>query len=220
MIVSNWYEFAAFVGFYSWSMILYIIAQFICGNGVQNLKQKISAYQTVPLLALSYSLLQLWLYSSYFPAYFTLFSACIVTIYTDFFCMLISRFVSLYLAPTGILFAYFELLPISWHESLAASIIGYAAFCLINSIFYFFKKQDGLGQGDLDLMALIGAYTGLLGCWLTVLYGSLLATLSVIAYMIYHRKYQSKIPFGPFLCIGSMLFVLCQTAILQALCWC
>ena len=157
----------------------------------------------------------LWLKSSFFPAYFLLFSALTITMVTDSKSMLISRFTSLYLVPTGIIASYFDLLPLEWTESLIATIAGYLFLYLINAVFSLIKKQRGLGQGDLDLLALIGAYTGIIGCWFTILYASTLGTVSALAYMAYSKKRLTTIPFGPFISIGAILFVLFQESLLS-----
>lgn len=157
----------------------------------------------------------LWYKSSYFSSHFILFSALGITIQTDFSYMLISRFVSLYAVPSGILLSYMHYLPIHWIESIVASVIGYSFFYIINKIFYVIKKQDGMGQGDFDLMALIGAYTGLLGIWFTVLIGSLLGTTVSILYIIFKKSRITHVPFGPYLSIGAITFVLCRSSIIH-----
>ena len=157
----------------------------------------------------------LWLKSLFFPAYFLLFSALSITMITDSKAMLISRFASLYLVPTGIIASYFDLLPLEWTESLIGSIAGYLFLYLVNAVFSLIKKQRGLGQGDLDLLALIGSYTGVIGCWFTILYASTLGTISTLTYMAYSKKRLKTIPFGPFISIGAILFILCQESLLS-----
>lgn len=163
------------------------------------------------------SFMMLWQTSPYFIPHFVLFSALAITISTDLSCMLISRFVSLYLAPTGLLFSFLNMSPISWQESLAASIMGYFFFYLINKIFYLIKKQDGLGQGDFDLMALIGAYTGLLGIWFTILIGSIFGTICALIFMILRKSTLNYVPFGPFLAIATMSWLIYQSQIIVLL---
>ena len=159
--------------------------------------------------------LNLWTSSSpFFLVYFFFFSALAITIHTDLQHMLISRFVSLYLVPVGIFLSYAGFLPISPLQSAASALLGYFFLFSINKIFYLIKKHDGLGQGDLELFAFIGSFTGFLGCWFTILFSSVLGTLTGCVYMLGSGKKISMLPFGPFLAIGAMLFVIYQEWIL------
>lgn len=168
-------------------------------------------------LFMTLSFILLWQTSTYFLPYFILFSALGVTIQTDLSYMLISRFVSLYLAPTGIILSYFKYLPITFFESVIATIIGYGALYIINKIFYLCKNKNGIGQGDFDLMALVGAYTGLLGIWFTILIASITGAATGLLYMIYKKRRISFLPFGPFLSVAGILFVLFQQQIVSYL---
>lgn len=195
--------------FFLWVTILNIASSYIiCSN------KKLFLFPLFEII-ITLFLMKIWYNVSYFFTYFIFFSALAITIQTDLRCMLISRFFSLYLAPTGIIISFFDYLPINWQENLIAAIAGYGFLYGINKLFYFIKKQDGLGQGDLDLMAFIGAYTGLLGCWFSILFGSVIGTISAIIFMFFYKKRINVFPFGPFLCLGAMLFVLFQQNIIN-----
>lgn len=143
---------------------------------------------------------------AYFLAYFTLFSALIITIRTDLETMLISRFVTFALIPAGIISSWLGLLPISVLESVMGAIFGYAILWLIATIYFLFTKKRGMGQGDMELLALIGSFTGPLGCWITLLLGSIMG--SIIGIIVLIKKGSRMIPFGPFLAYGAIIYVL------------
>ncbi len=147
----------------------------------------------------------------YFPAYFIFFSALIVTIRTDVDQMLISRFVTLYLIPVGLVAASMHKLPLSPALSIAGAICGYFILWGTKKVCYIMTKEDGLGQGDLELLAFIGAFTGPFGCWITLLIGSVFGTIASLTYMAVTKQKIVTIPFGPYLSIGAMIFVLFQT---------
>jgi leader peptidase (prepilin peptidase)/N-methyltransferase len=154
----------------------------------------------------------------YFFGYFIFFSALIVTIRTDLEYMLISRFVSLFLAPVGIVLSAADMLPLTAWESFMGACIGYGLLLLIAKLFYAVAQKEGLGLGDVDLMACIGAFTGSYGCWMSLLLGSLMGSVIGIGYMVMTRKDRSlKIPFGPFLAMGAIVFVLFRESIIQFL---
>ncbi|MCX5924420.1 MAG: A24 family peptidase [Candidatus Dependentiae bacterium] len=180
-------------------------------------KQPLLSFSQIDFLVLP-CFAQLWLNNSpFFSVYFFFFSALTITIHTDMEHMLVSRFVSLYLVPAGIFLSYARYLPISPIESAASAMAAYLFLFSINKIFYLIKKHDGLGQGDLELFAFIGSFTGLLGCWFTILFSSVLGTLTGCLYMLWSRKTISMLPFGPFLAIGAMLFVLFEQWILASI---
>lgn len=146
---------------------------------------------------------------AYFFAYALFFSALIVVIRSDLESMLISRFASLYLVPLSWLFAHLKMIPLTLWQSFTISI---GAFFFLTAISWFFNKvtgKQGMGQGDIDLFALIGAFTGVVGCWFTLLFASLTGSVIGIAYLLYTKQQiNTRIPFGPFLSFGAMIYVL------------
>ncbi|WDP88944.1 MAG: prepilin peptidase [Desulfobacter sp.] len=76
--------------------------------------------------------------------------------------------------------------------------------------YYFLKGISGMGGGDIKLLAMIGAATGLPGILFTLFAGSLLGTAGGIISMVMERKrdFKLKIPFGPFLSAGALIYVL------------
>ncbi|MFZ5953603.1 MAG: prepilin peptidase [Candidatus Dependentiae bacterium] len=181
-------------------------------NGVcRHCKKPISfLYPFIELItALSLTTVALLVPHHYFLSFFIFFSALIVTTRTDLEKMLISRFMTLFLVPLGIGFASFGLLPIDLLDSLIGALAGYGLLWLTKTIFYRFKGQEGLGQGDLDLLCFIGSFTGLFGIWFSLLIGSVTGSIVGIVYLITHKKTREvKIPFGPFLALGAMSYVL------------
>lgn len=152
--------------------------------------------------------------SSFWFAYFVFFSALIVTIRTDLETMLISRYVTLYAVPVGWLLAFLGYLPISLVQSIIGSIFGYMILLLISVTFARIKRKEGMGQGDLELLAFIGSFVGLWGCWITLMIASTVGALVGIGFLLYQRKKESiALPFGPFLALGAILFVFFETVI-------
>lgn len=160
------------------------------------------------LAALSFSALAL-IQPYYGLSYFLFFSALIITIRTDLEHMLISRFVTVFLLPSAFLLSSLDFLPITVMQSLLGAFSGYLFLYLINKIFFACTKKVGLGQGDGELLAFIGAFLGFTGWWITILVGSFLGSLFGITYIAITKQYLSvKIPFGPFLAFGAMAYVL------------
>ncbi len=147
----------------------------------------------------------------YFAAYFIFFSALIVTIRSDLETMLICRFVTLFLIPVGLLCSAIGWLPLSLPESISGTVFGYAALWITSRFFLWLTGKEGMGQGDLELLAFIGSFIGIFGCWFSLMIGSITGSVIGLAYLhATHAGRSAKIPFGPFLACGAMGFVLLQ----------
>jgi len=166
------------------------------------------------LTCLLLSLLYLTINHHYFGAYCIFISALIVTIRSDIETMLISRFATLYCAPIGFVASIFAYLPITPLESITGAFSGYFFLYAINALFKKVRHKNGMGEGDFELLFLIGAFTGIIGCWTTLTIGSALGSLYGIIHLLYcsytnhgATPLQTKIPFGPFLAAGVLIHI-------------
>jgi len=204
----------------AWYDNIPVLSWLLLRGRCRSCKEPISwLYPFIELLtAGSLLLLVLYIPQTYLPAYLLFFSALIVTIRSDLETMLISRYVTLFLIPFGLLCAHMAWLPITLTQSILGTLLGYALLYTVAQLFYLVTKKHGLGQGDLELMAFIGAFTGPEGIWITLLIGSWVGTLIGLFYIWYHQKsMQIKLPFGPFLALGAMTYALLQEHIQQFL---
>jgi leader peptidase (prepilin peptidase)/N-methyltransferase len=91
-----------------------------------------------------------------------------------------------------------------------AGIVTGGGFLLVIGFFYeAATKREGIGGGDIKLMAMIGAFLGWKGSLFTIFVGSCIASLIGISLMII-RKANGKlpIPFGPFLSGAAVLYLM------------
>jgi leader peptidase (prepilin peptidase) / N-methyltransferase len=175
-----------------------------CKKPISWLYPAIELFTTATLLALFIAIP-----IAYIFAYFIFFSALIVTIRSDIETMLISRFFTLFLIPLGLLFSLIGLLPITGLESILSAIAGYGFLYLFAELFRLLTHKEGMGQGDLELLAFIGSFTGIAGCWFSLMIGSITGSLfGLFSIIVLHKTKTTKIPFGPFLAIGAMTYVL------------
>src|SRR5262245_14712815 len=102
-------------------------------------------------------------------------------------------------------------LPITPLVSLLGLLVGGALFYLIALI-----SRGGMGGGDIKLIAMIGAFLGWQGAIFTIFSGALLGSLVGVTLMLLGRKgRKDKVPFGPFLSSGAILFMLCGDDLIQ-----
>jgi len=78
------------------------------------------------------------------------------------------------------------------------------------------RGREGMGLGDVKMMAMAGAFLGLQRALLTILAGSLLGSVIGIAVIAIGRKGRDfELPFGTFLGAGAMLVVFFGSAALD-----
>lgn len=167
------------------------------------------------ITVLAFTSLFLLVPTAYWLAYGVFFSALLVTIRTDLEFMLISRYVSVFLVPFGFFFSYYDYIELSFFESILGTLTAYLFLRLVSVIFFKLTKREGMGEGDAELLAFIGSFIGLCGWWISLIVASLSGSLYGMGYMIWTRKKDStKIPFGPFLALGALAYVLFQDQLL------
>lgn len=135
-------------------------------------------------------------------------AALIVATTSDLHTMTIPQIASLWIAPVGIVTAGLGFLHISLLQSILGTITGYASLWLVNFVFKKIRGIDGIGEGDMELFCLIGAFTGLLGLWHTLLIASVTGSIVGGITRLIKKKTRlddanTMIPFGPFLALGA-----------------
>lgn len=93
--------------------------------------------------------------------------------------------------------------------AILGSSIGYFSLWLLAKTYFKLTKRVGLGQGDIKLFGLLGAWVGLTFLpfilWVASLSGLLFA---VIGLSVKKKSYYTPIPFGPFLALGGWISLL------------
>ncbi len=98
---------------------------------------------------------------------------------------------------------------ISFMDSILGILIGGGSLYLIAITYYLLKKIEGMGGGDIKLLAMIGAAIGWKGVIFTIFIGSLTGTIAGVIIMISSRivDIKLKIPFGPYLSLGAIIYI-------------
>lgn len=101
-------------------------------------------------------------------------------------------------------------LGLDWKTSLIGGIAGAGIFWILQKGFKYLRGMEGLGTGDIKLMFLLGALLGWPSLPLTVLTGAVCGLLASLFYLIQNSQQgmQTPIPFGPFLNLGAMFYIL------------
>ena len=114
----------------------------------------------------------------------------------------------------GLICNYFGLFA-DLYSALMGAVAGYGIFWLIHVLFKLITGKEGMGLGDLKLLAMLGAWTGWQALASIIFISSLLGSLAGI-YLVYLRGRQglswrairqepAQISFGPFLALAGWL---------------
>ncbi len=75
--------------------------------------------------------------------------------------------------------------------------------------------REAMGRGDLKFLAAIGAFLGWRGVLFSVFGGSLLGSLvGLLTFVIGKRVWSAKLPFGPYLAFGALVWMFCGETLL------
>jgi leader peptidase (prepilin peptidase)/N-methyltransferase len=104
--------------------------------------------------------------------------------------------------------ASFALPDITYIEALIGILAGGGSLYLVAWGYYKITKKDGMGGGDIKLLAMMGGIIGWKGILFTIFVASLVGTLAGLAVMLQSRKgMKLAVPFGPFLSIGGITYI-------------
>jgi leader peptidase (prepilin peptidase)/N-methyltransferase len=104
--------------------------------------------------------------------------------------------------------ASFALPVITYKDALLGILVGGGSLFLVAWVYTILTKKEGMGGGDIKLLAMMGAIVGWQGVLFTIFVASLVGTLAGFAVMLQSRKgMKLAVPFGPFLSIGSITYI-------------
>ncbi len=97
---------------------------------------------------------------------------------------------------------------ISWTDSLIGLAAGGGSLYLVATIYKRITGREGLGGGDIKLLAMIGAWMGWQSLPLIVLMSSLSGAVIGSVFILWGGKgARTQIPFGPFLSLGALSYL-------------
>jgi leader peptidase (prepilin peptidase)/N-methyltransferase len=90
-------------------------------------------------------------------------------------------------------------------DAVVGALVGAGVLILLINAWYWLREEEGMGLGDVNLMALVGAFLGWKGVTLTLFGGALSGALVGLGLMALRRlNLTSKLPFGTFLALGAL----------------
>jgi leader peptidase (prepilin peptidase)/N-methyltransferase len=146
--------------------------------------------------------------------YYTLIKAFVITtvliptIFIDIDERMIPDRFSIGLLIFGFVFSFFD--PgMTWHGSAIGIVVGGGLLFIVAEGYHLMTGREGMGGGDIKLIAAIGAFMGWYPVLMVIFISSMLGSIYGIFAMIVLKKGRlTEIPFGPFISIAALLYFL------------
>jgi leader peptidase (prepilin peptidase) / N-methyltransferase len=147
---------------------------------------------------------------------YVFFCALVVISFIDLDFFIIPNVISLPGTLIGIVLAgvneFFHLFSWPFAEGLLESglgiLVGAGFLFFVAEVYLRLRKIEGLGMGDVKLLAMIGAFFGPHCAGYTIFLGSLIGSvIGMIMILCGGRKMSQHIPFGPYLSLGTFFYL-------------
>jgi leader peptidase (prepilin peptidase)/N-methyltransferase len=105
--------------------------------------------------------------------------------------------------------ASFLLPRVGFTDALLGIALGGGSLLAVAAIYRLITKNEGMGMGDVKLLAMIGALIGWKGVIFTIFIGSLTGSLVGFVLVLAQKRKDLKlaVPFGPFLSLGAAFYI-------------
>jgi leader peptidase (prepilin peptidase)/N-methyltransferase len=105
---------------------------------------------------------------------------------------------------------------VTWKDALFGALAGGATLTLLMVLGKAIFKKDAMGMGDVKLIILIGIYIGFPEVWIALFFGAVVACILIFFGLARKKiRLQSTIPFGPFIAIGTLTYLLGGSSIIN-----
>lgn len=142
-----------------------------------------------------------------FAGYFAFAAALVVITFIDLDHRIIPDVISLPGIVIGLAFALVSPL-VTPRDALLGVLAGGGTLLAVAWSYQKLRGVEGMGGGDVKLLAMIGAFLGWQSIFVTLFVGSVIGSLIGVALMLYEgADTKLAIPFGPFLAGGALVYL-------------
>jgi len=97
---------------------------------------------------------------------------------------------------------------LGWQSSLIGILVGGGSLYLVATLYQLFTGKEGMGGGDIKLLAMMGAFFGWKAVPFIIFVSSLVGSVIGVTVMLIQKKdAKLAIPFGPFLVFGAIMYI-------------
>ena len=175
-----------------------------------------------PLVEFITAILALLLFARFsltlnFLIFFIFTAVLIVITFIDLDHQIIPDLLTLPGIPIFFLLAVF-VVEVPWIEAAIGLIIGGGVLLAIALGYEFITRREGMGGGDIKLLAMIGGFLGWKSLIFILLFSSLLGAVVGVALMLIKKEdMKYALPFGPFLSAAAVAYLFLGDAFMQFL---
>jgi leader peptidase (prepilin peptidase)/N-methyltransferase len=91
-------------------------------------------------------------------------------------------------------------------DAILGALLGAGILILLINFWYWLREEEGMGMGDVNMLAMVGAFLGWQGMLITLTVASLIGALFGIGLILSRRLgFKSRLPFGVFLALGALV---------------
>ncbi|MDM7987278.1 MAG: prepilin peptidase [Smithella sp.] len=197
-----------------------IISFLLLGGKCRDCGAKIS--WRYPLAELITALLSLALFFKFglslnFFIFFIFTAVLIIITFIDLDHQIIPDVLTLPGIPLFFLAAVF-LVKVPWKDALIGLLIGGGVLMTIAIVYEFITKREGMGGGDIKLLAMIGGFFGWQSLIFVLLFSSFTgAIIGITAMIIKKQDTKYAVPFGPFLSAAAVAYIFWGEAFMRFL---
>ncbi|MGE0863052.1 MAG: A24 family peptidase [Vicinamibacterales bacterium] len=107
----------------------------------------------------------------------------------------------------GLMFSFVA--PPGWQDALVGTLVGGGVLYAIAAAYYAVRREEGLGMGDVKMLAMIGAFLGWKAVLVTLVLSSFSGAAIGLALIAAQRGgMKLALPFGTFLAVGAVAAML------------
>jgi len=194
----------------SWYENVPILSYLVLGGRCRTCKIRISPiYPAVEVLtgALAVALFLRLGPTLAFAGYFAFAAALVVITFIDLDHQIIPDVISLPGIVVGLAFSLVSPL-VTPFDAILGVLAGGGVLLSVAWLYKTFRGQEGMGGGDIKLLAMIGAFLGWQSIFVTLFVGSVIGSIIGVVVMLYEgADTKLAIPFGPFLAGGALVYL-------------
>lgn len=101
--------------------------------------------------------------------------------------------------------------------AVGGALLGAGVLIAVWGAWFLVRHEEGMGLGDVKMLAMVGAFLGWRGVLVTLFFGALAGSAVGLALMRWGSlDMRSKLPFGTFLALGGLIALFAGEALIRA----
>ncbi|HVO29543.1 MAG TPA: prepilin peptidase [bacterium] len=108
-------------------------------------------------------------------------------------------------------------LPVGWKASLLGVVVGGGSLLVTALAYEFVARREGMGMGDVKMLAMIGAFLGIGAVPFVFMASALLGSVvGIVLMVVTGAGRKAAIPFGPFLAVAAIAYLFVGPEVMTA----